>query len=81
MKGVDWQQESTAGILLKEHVAHAGRVEAGRVMYDASQRLWVWSSRLADDAWGYGTTAEAAKAGFEAWLRGWLRNFEGVTAG
>jgi hypothetical protein len=78
MSGLDWQQESTAGIALKEHVAHAGTIEAGRVMYDGSQRMWIWSSRLADDAWGYGMTAESAKAGFEAWLREWLRNFEGV---
>ncbi|MGD9739576.1 MAG: hypothetical protein AB7O56_01090 [Bauldia sp.] len=78
MSGLIWEQETTAGIPLNEHVAHAGTIEAGRVMYDASQRMWIWSSRLADDAWGYGTSAEGAKAGFEAWLREWLRNFEGV---
>jgi hypothetical protein len=44
-------------------------------MYDGSNRFWVWSSPLADDAWGYGTTAEAAQAAFEAWLATWLTNF------
>jgi hypothetical protein len=34
--------------------------------------MWVWSSRLAEDAWGWGSTDQAAKNGLEAWLRGWL---------
>jgi len=79
-----WTQEERAGVPLAEFVGHAGAIEAGRVMYDGSNKFWVWSSALADDAWGYGTTRESAQAGFEAWLRTWLgifRAFLGNAAG
>jgi hypothetical protein len=60
---------------LQRFTAHAGAIEVGYVEYDGGNRMWVWSSRLADDAWGWGSTAEAAKHGLEAWLRRWLENF------
>ena len=81
MTSLTWTQEERAGVPLAEFVARAGAIEAGRVMYDGSNKLWVWSSPLADDAWGYGTTREAAQGGFEAWLRSWLQNFREFLAG
>jgi hypothetical protein len=39
--------------------------------------MWVWSSPLADDAWGWASNEEGAKQALETWLRGWLENFRG----
>ena len=70
-----WKQDSIADVTLRRFTAHAGAIEVGYVEYDGGNRMWVWSSRLADDAWGWGSTAEAAKHGLQAWLRRWLENF------
>lgn len=69
---LDWTPDGAAPA---GSVARAGAVEVARVMFDPSNRFYVWSSPLADDAWGYGPTEAAAQAGFEAWLLGWLDNF------
>lgn len=75
MPSLEWTEETKAGVSLNRHTGRAGAIEVATVMYDGSNRFWVWSSPLADDAWGYGATLEGAKGGFEAWLRGWLENF------
>ena len=75
MLGITWQQDSVAGVSLNRHACYAGAIEVGWVMYDGSNRLWIWSSPLAEDAWGYGPSEEAAKHGFEVWLATWLENF------
>lgn len=75
MPGLTWTEEKIAGAALRHHVAHAGTVEVGRVMYDGSNDFWVWSTQLAEDAWGYGKSVEGAKGGFEAWLKTWIENF------
>ena len=75
MVGIIWKQDSVAGVSLNSYVGYAGAVEVGRVLYDGSNRFWVWSSPLAEDAWGYGPSEEAAKRGFEVWLAAWLENF------
>lgn len=72
---ITWVQDTVAAIPLRRFVAFAGDVEIGAVEYDGGNRLWVWSSRLADDAWGWGASEDAAKRAFAAWLRGWLENF------
>jgi hypothetical protein len=66
---ITWTQDSIADVPLQRFTAHAGAIEVGYVEYDGGNRMWVWSSRLADDAWGWGSTAEAAKHGLEASLR------------
>ena len=72
---ITWTQDSIADVPLQRFTAHAGAIEVGYVEYDGGNRMWVWSSRLADDAWGWGSTSEAAKHGLEAWLGRWLENF------
>lgn len=64
-----------AGVPLNRYVGVVGSVEVGSVDYDGSNRFWIWSTPFQEDAWGYGTTDEAAKAAFEAWLAQWLENF------
>jgi hypothetical protein len=64
-----------AGVPLRRFVGYAHDVVAGVVEYDGSNRLWTWSSPLAEDAWGHAMTEEAAKQAFGAWLRNWLENF------
>jgi hypothetical protein len=76
--GLVWTRDGVAGVALDRHVGRAGALEEGTVMYDGSNRMWVWSSPLSDEAWGYGTSEAAAKRGFEAWLRQWLLNFRGL---
>ena len=64
-----------AGVPLNRYVGFVGAVEVGHVAYDGSNRFWIWSSPLQEDAWGYGPTEEAAKTAFELWLSSWLENF------
>jgi hypothetical protein len=45
------------------------------VAYDGSNRFWIWSSPLQEDAWGDGPTVQVAKAAFESWLLSWLKHF------
>ena len=75
MSLVTWKRDSVAGVPLQRFVGYVGAIEVGAVAYDGSNRLWTWSSPLADDAWGHAVTEEGAKQGFEAWLRRWLENF------
>ena len=75
MSRIAWSQDSVAGIRLERHVGRVGPVEVGNVSYDGANRFWVWATPLQEDAWGFGTTEEAAKAALELWLRGWLQNF------
>lgn len=75
---ITWAQDEVAGVKLRRHVGRAGRVEVGAVEYDGGNRMWVWSSPLAEDAWGWGASEEAAKRALEAWLREWLANFRGL---
>lgn len=81
MSGIEWHQENVAGVALKRHVGRVGTIEVATIMYDGSNKFWVWSSPLADDAWGYGPSEDAAKRGFEVWLREWLENFRSFLAG
>ncbi len=75
LTGIAWRQATVAGMPLRRHVGHVGEVEVGAVEFDGSNRLWTWSSPLAEDAWGHAQTEHGAKQAFEAWLRGWLENF------
>jgi hypothetical protein len=77
--GLDWRSEGSKDSA--RLVAFAGKLEVGTVLYDPSNRFWVWSSTLSDEAWGYGPSEDAAKRGYEAWLRAWLENFRGVLDG
>ena len=70
-----WSQEEIAGVRLRRHVARAGAIPVGAVEYDGGNRMWIWSTPLAEDAWGWGASEEAAKQALEAWLRNWLANF------
>jgi hypothetical protein len=72
---IAWTQDSIADVPLRRHIARIGAIEVAAVEWDGSNRLWTWSSRLADDAWGHALTEHGAKQGFEAWLRAWLENF------
>lgn len=72
---IAWTQAVVAGVLLKRHVGRVGAVEVGAVEWDGSNRLWTWSSPLAEDVWGHALTEPAARQAFELWLRGWLDNF------
>ena len=77
MSRIQWRQDCVAGVKLNRYIGFVGPVEVGSVAYDGSNKFWIWSSPLQEDAWGYGTTEEAAKAAFEAWLASWLYNFRG----
>ena len=72
---LEWRQASVAGVPLRRYVASVGAVEVGAVEYDGSNRLWTWSSPLAEDVWGHAAEEAAARKAFEAWLREWLENF------
>ncbi|MCB5175818.1 MULTISPECIES: hypothetical protein [Microvirga] len=75
MSRISWEQDSVAGVPLQRHVGFVGTVEVGSVQYDGSNRFWIWSSPLQEDAWGYGPTEGAAKRAMELWLASWLENF------
>jgi hypothetical protein len=75
MSRISWQQDTVAGVALNRHIGSVGPVEVGAVQYDGSNRFWIWSSPLQEDAWGYGPTEAAAKQAMEMWLVGWLENF------
>jgi hypothetical protein len=61
---ITWTQDSIADVPLQRFTAHAGAIEVGYVEYDGGNRMWVWSSRLADDAWALPPRR-----------RSWLENF------
>jgi hypothetical protein len=72
---IRWERDAVAGVPLNRYVGFVGEIEVGSVDYDGSNRFWLWSSPLKEDAWGYGPTEEAARNGLEAWLTSWLENF------
>lgn len=72
---ITWTQGGVAGVPLRSAVGRVGAIEVGMVQFDGSNRMWVWSSQLAEDAWGWGPTEEAAKQALQAWLATWLENF------
>lgn len=72
---IAWAQDEIAGVPLRRFTARSGEVDVGYVEYDGVNRMWVWSSALAEDAWGWGTDEVGAKQGLEVWLRTWLENF------
>lgn len=78
---ITWTQDTVANVPLRRFVGHVGTVEVGAVAFDGSNRLWTWSSPLAEDAWGHAQSEAGAKLGFEAWLRGWLENFRPLLEG
>ena len=61
MSRIRWHQDLVAGVPLQRRVGFVGPVEVGHVAYDGSNRFWIWSSPLQEDAWGYGPTEQAAK--------------------
>jgi hypothetical protein len=73
--GIAWTQESVAGVPLNRHVGRVEAIEVAAVEYDGSNRMWIWSSPLAENAWGWAPQEEGAKQAVEVWLRGWLSNF------
>jgi len=78
---IRWQQDSIAGVPLQRFIGHAGTVEVGFVEFDSGNRMWIWSSGLADDAWGWAPTGDGAKLALELWLRTWLENFRALFDG
>lgn len=60
---------------LRRYVGRVGTAEVGAVEYDGSNRMWVWSTPLAEDAWGWAANEDGAQQALEAWLRDWLENF------
>jgi hypothetical protein len=72
---ITWRQDNVAGVPVQRHVGHAGAIEVGAVEFDGSNRMWIWSSPLAEAAWGWGSNEDAAKQALEVWLKGWLENF------
>lgn len=72
---LNWTRDEVASVPLRRFTARSGAVEVGFVEYDGGNRMWVWSSPLAEDAWGWGADEAGAKRGLETWLRGWLENF------
>lgn len=75
MSHIDWRQDSVANVPLKRHIGYVGPIEVGAVQYDGSNKFWIWSSPLQEDAWGYGPTENAAKQAMELWLASWLEHF------
>lgn len=77
---IAWTQQEVAGVKLPRSVGHVGAVEVGATEYDGSNRLWLWSSPLEEDAWGWAASEEGAKAAVAVWLRQWLSNFRSFLA-
>jgi hypothetical protein len=78
---IRWRQDDVAGVPLQRYIGHAGTVEVGFVEFDGGNRMWIWSSGLADEAWGWAPTGEGAKQALELWLRNWLENFRSLFDG
>ena len=70
-----WTQDEVATVPLRRYTARSGEVEVGFVEFDGGNRMWVWSSPLAEDAWGWGADETGAKHALENWLKAWLENF------
>lgn len=72
-----WTRDAVAGVPLRRSSARCGEIDVGFVEYDGGNRMWVWSSPLAEDAWGWGADESGAQQALETWLRGWLAHFRG----
>ena len=72
---IAWTQAEVAGTKLRRFVGRVGQIEVGAVEWDGSNRLWTWSSPLAEEVWGHAPSEPAARQAFELWLRAWLENF------
>lgn len=72
---ITWTRDEIAAVPLRRFTARSGAVDVGYVEYDGGNRMWVWASPLAEDAWGWGADEAGAKQGLEAWLKTWLENF------
>ena len=75
MSAVLWSRQSVAGVPLRVFVGTVGEIVIGTVEFDGSNRLWVWSSPLSDEAWGYAPTEEGAKQALELWVKAWVQKF------
>jgi hypothetical protein len=71
-----WTQPNVAGVPVGRLIGHVGAVEVGAIEFDPSNRLWLWSSPLVEDAWGWAPTEMGAKGAASVWLRQWLGNFQ-----
>lgn len=80
-RSITWTQARVANVPLRRFVGHVGAVEVGAVEFDGSNRLWTWSSPLAEDAWGRAQSEAGARQGFEVWLLAWLENFRPLLEG
>ena len=78
VSAISWTQDSIANVPLQRYIGYVGEVEVGAVEFDGSNKMWVWSSQLADSAWGWATSLEGAMQALDAWLRGWLENFRPI---
>jgi hypothetical protein len=72
---ITWTQDNVSDVPLRRYVGRVGTVEVGAVEYDGANRMWVWSSPLAEDAWGWAPEEQSAKQALDVWLRGWLESF------
>lgn len=72
---IAWTQHDLAGVPLRRFAGYVGAIEVGSIEFDPSNRMWLWSSPLAEDAWGWAPTEDGAKAAVSFWLREWLANF------
>jgi hypothetical protein len=72
---IAWTRSEIAGRPTRRAVGHVGEVEVGAVEFDPGNRLWLWSSPLADEAWGWAPSEEGARQALEVWLRAWLAPF------
>jgi hypothetical protein len=72
---IAWSQDSVAGVPLRRLVGRVGAIAVAAIEWDASNRLWTWSSPLAEDVWGHAPSECGAKQAVELWLRSWLENF------
>lgn len=75
-----WTRDEIAGVPLRRYTARADKLDVGYVEYDGGNRMWVWASPLAEDAWGWGADEQGAQRALETWLRDWLQNFRAFFA-
>ncbi len=72
---VTWTRPERHGVPLRRIVGHVGEIEIGVVEFDPGNRLWLWSSPLSEEAWGWAPSEDGARRALELWLRGWLEPF------
>ncbi len=72
---IAWTRPEIAGLPTRRTIGHVGGVEVGAVEFDPGNRLWLWSSPLADEAWGWAPSEDGARQALEVWLRAWLAPF------